>query len=81
MLYVEDGKLVIEIIGMRDAAAIEWTGATSNKWDVGDTYNFAIGTEQEATTFVSEDEVTFGDQATTKSVSITADVYPSKVVR
>ena len=79
-LYVEDGKLVIEIIGMRDAAAIEWTGATSNKWDVGDTYNFAIGTEQEATTFVSEDEVTFGDQATTKSVSITADVYPSKVI-
>ena len=79
ILFVEDGKLTVEIIGMRDAGAIAWTGANSNKWDVGDTYNFVIGAEQEATTFVSEDEVTFDDQATTKTVSIATDVYPAKV--
>ena len=75
----EDGKLMIEIVGMRDPTVITWSGVAGNTWDVGDTYNFAIGTEQESTTFVSGDEVTFNDEAKTKSVRIMTDVYPAKV--
>ena len=79
-LLVEDGKLILEIVGMRDPDAISWTGAESNKWDVGETANFIIGAEAEATTFVSGDIVTFDDNATTKSVSVSTEVYPSTVL-
>ena len=79
-LLWEDGKLVMEIVGMRDPAAITWSGASSTKWDIGDSYNFTIGDDDEATTFVSGDEVTFDDQASTKTVNIPLDVYPSKVI-
>ena len=79
-LIVEDGKLIVEIVGMRDAAIVTWSGANSNKWDVGDSFNFVIGDEQESTAFVSGDEVVFDDQAVTRSVSILTDVYPAKVL-
>ena len=78
-LIVEDGKLMVEIVGMRDAAAVTWSGANSNKWDVGESLNFLIGDNQESTSFVSGDEVFFGDQAATRSVNIPADVYPAKI--
>ena len=79
-LLVEDGKLILEIVGMRDPGTIRWTGSESNKWDVGETANFVIGAEAEPTTFVSEDIVTFTDDATTKGVSVTTDVYPNSVL-
>ena len=79
-LIVEDGKLIVEIVGMRDAAIVTWSGANSNKWDVGDSFNFVIGDEQESTAFVSGDEVVFDDQAVTRSVNILSDVYPAKVL-
>ena len=79
-IYVEDGKLIVEIFDMRDPAAITWNGTNSTRWDVGDSFNFVIGANQENTTFVSGDEVTFDDNATVKNVNITTDVYPSKVI-
>ena len=78
-LIIEDGKLMIEIVGMRDAAAITWSGAEGAKWDVGESQNFTIGADQESTAFVSGDEVTFDDQAASKIVTIATDVYPSKI--
>jgi len=78
-LIVEDGKLMVEIVGMRDAAAVTWSGANSNKWDVGESLNFLIGDNQESTSFVSGDEVFFGDQAATRSINIPADVFPAKI--
>ena len=79
-LILEDGKLMVEIIGMRDPATIAWSGANGNKWDIAESQNFIIGNEQEAAIFVSGDVVLFGDQATTKNVTIPNDVYPAKMV-
>ena len=77
-LVYEDGKLMVEIVGMRDPGAITWSGTEGNKWDVAETPNFLI--DSESTTFVSGDEVTFNDNATTKSVNVVSEVYPSKVL-
>ena len=29
-VFVEDGKLIVEIVGLRDAANVTWTGANGN---------------------------------------------------
>ena len=79
-LLYEDGKLIVEIVGQRDPGSIVWSGAEGNIWDMGDAFNFSIGTEQESTAFVSGDEVTFNDDARVKTVRINEDVYPSKVI-
>ncbi|MBQ0019541.1 MAG: autotransporter-associated beta strand repeat-containing protein [Bacteroidales bacterium] len=73
LLYVEDGKLILEIVGMRDAGTVIWSGAT-NKWDLGESESFKIG--DEATIFVSEDNVIFNDDATNKTVNIVGSVIP-----
>lgn len=78
-VYIEDGRLVVEVIGMRDTGAIRWNGTTGNRWDDGDSENFVIGDDNEHTIFVAGDEVTFDDGATIKSVNITANVYPAKI--
>lgn len=79
-VYFENGKLIVEIIGMRDPAAVTWNATNSTRWDVGDSFNFVIGADNEPTAFVSGDEVTFNDNASVKNVNIYADVYPSKVI-
>lgn len=73
-LLVEDGKLVVEIIGMRDAGSVVWTGATSSVWDFAETDNFAIG--DEATSFVSGDVVLFDDNASNKTVTVEGNLIP-----
>ena len=79
-IIFEDGKLIVEIIGMRDPAAITWSGSQNANWDVFETANFIVGSDAEVTTFVSGDEVNFTDDATVKSINIAADVYPAKVI-
>jgi len=76
-LSVEDGNLVLEVSDLRDASTIEWTGNVSNIWDLAETKNFNV--EKEATTFVSEDNVIFSDDAKTKTVSIKGEITPSSV--
>ena len=76
-LYVEDGKLILEIVSMRDAASVVWTGANGNAWDLAETANFAISGEE--TTFVSGDAVTFNDDAKVKTVNIKTDVQPTSI--
>ncbi len=76
-LYVEDGKLILEIVDMRDAASVVWTGA-STKWDLGETESFAIG-NGESTVFVSGDDVVFNDDATLRNISIVGSVIPNSV--
>lgn len=81
-LYVENGKLIVEIIGMRDATTIQWTGTASSIWDLGEAENFSVssGSEAEATIFVSGDEVVFNDEATNKTVTVTGNVLPKSFV-
>ena len=81
-LYVEDGKLIVEIVGQRDASTVEWTGSTSSIWDLAETENFSIGSGAitEATTFVSNDNVVFNDNADNKTVTVTGNVMPDSII-
>ena len=77
LLYVDDGQLVLEIVGLRDVATITWTGANGSVWDEAETDNFLL--DGESTLFVAGDNVVFNDEAQTKSVTITDNVYPASV--
>ena len=39
-LAVEDGNLVLNVVGTRDPADIEWNGTTSTVWDMANLENF-----------------------------------------
>lgn len=81
-LYVENGKLVLEVIGMRDPAQVTWTGSASNIWNFAEDENFTItnGSEAEASTFVSSDDVLFNDDAAQKTVNLIGDLMPKSVI-
>ena len=76
-VYTQDGKLIVEIIGLRDAANVIWTGANGNAWDDAETLNFSL--EGDATPFVAGDSVTFTDEAQSKSINIKTSIYPASV--
>ena len=80
-LYVEDGKLILEILPMREPTTVYWTGANSNAWDLDNTENFYLvnGEIQEATTFVSDDDVVFDNNAARKAVELNANLMPKTV--
>ncbi len=80
-LYVENGKLVLEIIGMRDPAQVTWTGSNGSSWNFAEDENFTILNNgvAESTTFVSSDDVLFNDEATQKTVSLNGDLMPQSV--
>lgn len=76
-LYVEDGKLIVEIFSQRDPATVVWTGSYSDIWDIAETDNFSL--ENEATGFVAGDNVVFDDKAQHMSVNINEDVLPASI--
>lgn len=78
-IYIEDNKLIVEILPIRDAGVVNWDGATGGIWDLDVTPNFKIDNQEDPTTFVSEDQVIFGDDASNKAVSLTGSLYPSIV--
>lgn len=82
VLYAENGKLILEIIGLRDASSIIWTGAADANWDLAETENFIINNDlaQEATVFVSKDKVLFNDDAAQKTITIKENVSPDSVI-
>ena len=76
-LYVEDGKLIVEIFNQRDPATITWVGSQNETWDIAETENFSL--EDEATGFVAGDNVVFDDNAYSMSVNISEDVLPASI--
>ena len=78
-LFIDDGKLILEIVDMRDAGSVVWTGATNSVWDLAESANFALAGEDKATTFVSGDAILFNDDAATRTVNVAADVQPASV--
>ena len=80
-LYIEDGKIIIEIIGLRDANSITWTGEKSSSWNLADAQNFILnnGTTSESTVFVSGDKVFFNDDAVNKTVNVREDIMPDVI--
>ena len=77
-LVLEEGKLYMKIEGMRSATTIEWAGNESNVWDLDETANFKKGNE--SSTFVTNDDVYFGDDAQQFTVNINNDLEPDTVI-
>ena len=77
-LTYEEGKIVLTIIKLRDATDIVWNGGTDGVWDFAESENFTIGST--ANTFVTGDNVTFNDQASTTNVNLTEEVYPGSII-
>ena len=66
---VRDKQLVLVVRGMRDAATnVLWTGVESGNWDY-QASNFSLNNE--ATSFVANDEVVFPESATQRTVNLT----------
>lgn len=76
-LYIEDGKLIVEIFALREPATIVWAGSHSSTWDIGETENFSI--DNTPTIFVAGDNVIFDDNAQHKSVTINEAVLPASI--
>ena len=76
-LYVEDGKLIVEVLSQRSPATVTWIGSQNNIWDVTETENFSL--ENEATGFVAGDNVLFDDKAQSMSVNISETVLPASI--
>ena len=75
---VREQQLVLVIRGMRDPALnVVWTGAESGDWDY-QTANFQLN--DEAVSFVTNDEVQFPEAATQRTVTLT-DKMVTKGVR
>ena len=79
LLYAEDGKLIVEILDMRDPDVVTWSGAAGSIWSDNEDLNFTIGNQGESTSFVTGDDVRFDDSAEKKAVSISGAVYPGSV--
>ena len=77
VLYVEGNQLILEIVGLRQAGSVTWTGANGSTWNVGETANFSM--DGEGTPFVAGDDVLFDDNAQTKTVTVAEDVYPASI--
>ena len=78
-LYVENGKLILEVLPVREATNVRWDGATDGIWDLDVTPNFLLEAQEEPTTFVSFDKVLFGDEATNRVVNLEGSLYPAIV--
>ena len=76
-VMVEDNKVIVEIVGLRNPTTVTWSGATNNKWDYGETANFTIAGQSDAVTFVAQDDVVFNDEATSKTVNVVGSIYPA----
>ncbi len=74
-LSLDDGKIVLHVLKTRAAEPVAWTGAVSNVWDLDNTPNFSSSTQ----TFVTGDEVTFGDDAVLTEVNVAETLSPGSV--
>lgn len=78
-IYVENNQLILEVLPTRTPGTVSWDGATSAVWDFDISENFKIDGQEGAATFVSLDNVLFDDNATSKTVTVTGDLYPASL--
>ena len=68
-IEAREKQIVLVIRGMRDPATnVRWTGVEDSNWDY-QTANFSLN--DEATSFVTNDEVIFPEEATRRTVTLT----------
>ena len=81
-LAIENGSLVLNVEGTRDAADIEWNGTQSNEWDVATTENFVThDATRSAEMFIEDDNIYFTDNAKSTTVTIPdgVEVKPANI--
>lgn len=78
-LSYSDGKLYLSVGSLREATTLTWNGNEGSVWDLNYTKNFK-NTSNAASEFVSGDAIVFDDNASTTSVNVIEDVFPSSVV-
>ena len=78
-LLLEEGKLYLNIEGVRDSGIVYWTGVNSTTWNYADAENFQ-NIEGENDIFVSGDKVIFDDAANKFTVSLTGELDPDTVI-
>lgn len=76
-LVYENSKLYLRVEGMRDPTDVTWSGAIDSNWDIATTANFLNAGSQDI--FVTDDAVTFNDDAATKDVCVGVGILPSVV--
>ena len=70
-LTIENGKLILNVEGTREAADVEWNATQSNVWDVATTENFVThDAARAAETFIEGDNIWFTDNSLNKNVEI-----------
>lgn len=78
-LLLEEGKLYLNIEGVRDSGIVYWTGANNTTWNYADAENFQ-NIEGENDIFVTGDKVIFDDAAKKFTVSLTGELDPDTVI-
>ena len=75
-LVLEDGKLYLQVAGVRDAGSVVWNGTASNVWELAGEANFTNAADLSVTDdiFVSGDKVRFDDTASKFSVTLKGDI-------
>ena len=74
-LSIEDGSLVLNVEGTRDATDIDWSGTYSDVWDLATTENFVThDVTHGAETFIEGDNIYFTDEAKSTKVTIPSGV-------
>ena len=81
-LLIEDGKLYLEVAGMRDATTIIWNGNESAIWDLGSSQNFTNGEDSDITDeiFVSGDNVIFNDDAQQYNITLEGELEADSII-
>lgn len=74
-LEYKDGKIVLNISDTRDSESSVWTGDKGSVWDLMSTENFSSSDKL----FVTGDELTFNDDASTTDVNLAEDVTPGNI--
>ena len=79
-LVLEDGKLYVEVSGLRDAGTVYWNGTESNAWNLGGAENFLAADGEKADVFVSGDKVYFTDNAKLFNVSLEGEIEADSII-
>ena len=74
-LEYKDGKIVLNVSDTRDSESSVWTGDKGSVWDLMSTENFSSSDKL----FVTGDELTFNDDASTTDVNLAEDVTPGNI--
>ncbi len=78
-LVLENGKIYLKVISMRDPGTIFWAGTVSNIWDVAETENFK-NIDGQADMFVTGDNVWLTDDASNFNIQLNNDIEADSII-